>query len=116
LGLYDPLLAVVRQVDPPPPARPRDPPGSRFDLKRTAGRLGLSPDYMPRWFRAQVGIPLHTYLIRVRAHAARHMHEQDGMKIDRLASAAGFSDASHLSRRFKDVFGHRPGQRRLGTR
>lgn len=89
---------------------------ARFDLKRTASRLGLSPDYLPRWFRSQVGVALHSYLIRVRVHAARHLHEQDGMKIDRLASAVGFSDASHLSRRFKDVFGHRPGQRRLGTR
>lgn len=88
---------------------------ARFDLKRTASRLGLSPDYMPRWFRSQLGVALHSYLIRVRVHAARHMHEQDGMKIDRLASAAGFSDASHLSRRFKDVFGYRPGQRRPGA-
>jgi transcriptional regulator GlxA family with amidase domain len=35
------------------------------------------------------------------------------MKLDAVAIAVGFHDASHLSRAFVKVLGHRPGQHRF---
>jgi transcriptional regulator GlxA family with amidase domain len=88
---------------------------AHFNLNRMADQLGLHPYYLSRWFRRQAGVALTSYLIRVRLHAARHLLEQGDTKMDHLAPEVGFYDASHLSRSFLEVFGRRPGQRRLAT-
>lgn len=87
---------------------------ARFRLPSLADRLGVSPYYLSRCFHQRVGVSLTSYLTRVRVHAARQFLEQNSMKLDTIALAVGFHDASHLSRAFVRVLGHRPGQHRSG--
>jgi AraC-like DNA-binding protein/CheY-like chemotaxis protein len=82
---------------------------ARFRLSSLADRLGVSPYYLSRLFHRHVGVSLASYLTRVRVHAARQLLEQNGTKLDAVALAVGFHDASHLSRAFVRVLGHRPG-------
>ncbi len=76
------------------------------DLAQVAG---LSPYHLVRVFRAETGLPPHTYLTQVRIRRAK-THLQAGEPIAAVAAATGFSDQSHLTRRFKRIVGVTPGQ------
>ncbi len=62
-----------------------------------------------RVFRQETGLPPHTYLIQLRINQAK-AHLQAGETIAEVAAATGFSDQSHLTRRFKRIVGVTPGQ------
>lgn len=69
----------------------------------------LSPFYLLRVFRNQVGCPPHEYQTQVRiAHARKLIRE--GKPISDVALETGFFDQSHFSRKFKRIVGVPPGQ------
>ena len=68
----------------------------------------MSAFYLIRKFRRYYGVPPHRYLDLVRVQRAKLMLQQ-GARISDTAFAAGFSDQSHLTRRFKRVVGVTPG-------
>jgi AraC-like DNA-binding protein len=70
---------------------------------------GVSPFHLSRLFRARYGLPPYMYLEMVRVHRAQEMLRR-GDPISQIAFATGFSDQSHLTRRFKRVVGVPPGQ------
>jgi AraC-like DNA-binding protein len=78
-------------------------------LTQLAGISGVSPFHLSRQFRARYGLPPYMYLELVRVNRAREMLRR-GEPISRIAFATGFSDQSHLTRRFKRVVGVPPGQ------
>jgi transcriptional regulator GlxA family with amidase domain len=61
-----------------------------------------------RLFRNQVGMSPHAYLIQLRLERARKLIDS-GLSIADAALLAGFSDQSHLTRRFKKRYGLTPG-------
>jgi AraC-like DNA-binding protein len=61
-----------------------------------------------RLFRNQVGMSPHAYLIQLRLERARKLIDS-GQSIADAALLAGFSDQSHLTRRFKKRYGLTPG-------
>lgn len=61
-----------------------------------------------RLFRNQVGMSPHAYLIQLRLERARELLD-DGQNIADAALLSGFSDQSHLTRRFKKRYGLTPG-------
>ena len=69
---------------------------------------GLSPFYLIRAFRRAYGLPPYMYVEHLRVHHARRLIEQ-GESIVNAALESGFSDQSHLTRRFKRTFGITPG-------
>ena len=77
-------------------------------LETLAGLSGISPFHLVRLFRAQTGLPPHTYLTHVRILRAKALLAL-GLPIADVALAVGFSDQSHLTRRFKRVVGIPPG-------
>lgn len=81
-------------------------------LQELARGAGVSTYYLSRWFLERTGMPLSTYVKLVRVQAARHLLQHTLEKIDAIAAAVGFHDASHLSRAFVKVTGRRPGQDR----
>jgi transcriptional regulator GlxA family with amidase domain len=85
---------------------------AELNLNALAERLNVSSSYLSRTFHRQVGVSLRAYVTRVRVYAARHLLEQGPMKLDAVAHAVGFHDASHLSRIFVEITGRRPGQHR----
>jgi AraC-like DNA-binding protein len=89
---------------------------SRVTLADVAAVAGMSEFHCIRVFRRATGVPPYAYLDLLRVARARTLLES-GMAISRVAYAAGFSDQSHLTRRFKRVVGVTPGvyARRAGS-
>lgn len=76
-------------------------------LERLAERVGLSPSRLMHVFTESVGIPIRPYLrwLRVQRAATAIV---TGMPLATAAIEAGFSDAAHMSRTFKQMFGLTP--------
>lgn len=78
-------------------------------LSELARLVGLSPYYVHRVFEREVGMPPHVYLESVRIREAQRLLAQ-GEPIAQVAAELGFSDQSHLTRRFTHLLGVTPGQ------
>ena len=71
--------------------------------------MALSPYYLLRAFRAEVGMPPHAYLESIRIRRAQRLIEA-GQPLAEVAAEMGFSSQSHLTQRFKQIIGVTPGQ------
>lgn len=80
-----------------------------WTLDRLAAAVGTSRFALSRRFRAHYGLGLHDWLMDARLRQARHWLA-DGMPVAEVAAACGFTDQSHLARRFKKGFGITPGR------
>jgi AraC-like DNA-binding protein len=68
---------------------------------------GLTEFHLIRAFHREFGLPPHAYHVRLKLARAREML-LGGAPVARTAFACGFADQSHLSRKFKDVYGLTP--------
>ena len=82
-----------------------------ISLENIAGAVGLSRFHFLRLFKETTGLPPHAYLIQRRVELARQSIEK-GSPLADAAIEAGFADQSHLTRRFKAVYGVTPGEYR----
>src|SRR6185503_13550867 len=80
-----------------------------ISLTQLAAHVSLSPYYLLRAFRAEVGMPPHAYLESVRIRHAQRLIEE-GKPLAAVAAEVGFSSQSHLTNRFKQLIGVTPGQ------
>ena len=83
-------------------------------LKELAAAAGLSSFYFLRTFKRVTGMPPHAYLNQIRLERARALLCA-GEPPAQVAAALGFTDQSHLIRRFKAAFGVTPGQYRAAS-
>jgi AraC-like DNA-binding protein len=86
-----------------------------INLTQLAEHVSLSPYYLLRTFRAQMGMPPYAYLESLRVRHAQRLIEK-GKPLAEVALEVGFSSQSHLTNRFKQIIGVTPGQyaRRIG--
>jgi AraC-like DNA-binding protein len=68
---------------------------------------GLTEFHLLRAFHREFGLPPHAYHVRLKLARAREML-LGGATVVRTAFACGFADQSHLSRKFKEVYGLTP--------
>jgi AraC-like DNA-binding protein len=80
-----------------------------ISLAELAALVSLSPYYFARAFERETGLPPHGYLENVRIRKAREFLDE-GQSLAGAALAAGYSDQSHLTHRFKRFLGITPGQ------
>ncbi|MBD1998577.1 helix-turn-helix transcriptional regulator [Oculatella sp. FACHB-28] len=78
-------------------------------LEYLAQMVNLSPYYLNRVFRKEVGIPPHKYQIQVRIDHAKALLQQ-GLSVKQVAEQLGFADVSHFTRHFKQLVQVTPGQ------
>jgi len=78
-------------------------------LDQLAALVNLNACHMLRLFAGTVGMPPHAYLTYVRARQAKRLLAV-GVSIADAACLTGFVDQSHLTKRFKRVYGITPGQ------
>jgi AraC-like DNA-binding protein len=81
-------------------------PVSAPELAKVAG---LSRFQLTRQFQKMYGLPLHAYHLQVRLEQAK-CDLRKGQPIAAVAANLGFSDQSHLHRRFQRSFGVAPGE------
>ncbi|MBN8577890.1 MAG: helix-turn-helix transcriptional regulator [Cytophagales bacterium] len=78
-----------------------------FSLESLAEIACLSTSRFTHLFKDQVGIPLRPFILWCRMRVALTA-VLSGMTLTQSAYEAGFSDTSHLSRTFMDMFGVNP--------
>ncbi|MEM8784370.1 MAG: AraC family transcriptional regulator [Pseudomonadota bacterium] len=79
-------------------------------LRDLADAAGLSPYHFARSFKTAMGVAPHGYVLEMRLKRAYELAAKTGDPLSEIAAATGFSDQSHLTRRFKAKFGLTPGQ------
>ncbi len=79
-----------------------------ISLDLLAGEVGLSKYHFLRQFKRVIGLTPHAFHLHRRVELARQALEQGSSPAD-AAALAGFADQSHLTRRFKTVYGLTPG-------
>ncbi|AEI64735.1 helix-turn-helix domain-containing protein [Corallococcus macrosporus] len=85
-------------------------------LEALAQVAGLSPSRLMHTFTESVGVPLRPYLLWLRLQRAAGAIAA-GRTLGEAAHAAGFSDAAHLTRTFRRMFGTTPSSlQRRGPR
>lgn len=77
-------------------------------LKKIATHIHLSPDRLSHLFKEQIGIPIQKYIIWNRLKVAVNLMLAQQLNLTQAAYAAGFYDAAHFSRQFKEMLGVKP--------
>lgn len=85
------------------------------DIEELAEIAQLSSAHLTRTFARTVGLPLFSYVAERRLAHARVLLAE-GRAVSWVAYACGFSDHSHLSRRFRERFESTPGAWQLCCR
>ena len=85
----------------------RDNPGEPVTIADLAALAGLTESHLIRAFHREFGLPPHAYHLRRRLAAASELLAS-GVSVSTVAYECGFADQSHLSRRFKEVYGLTP--------
>jgi AraC-like DNA-binding protein len=78
-------------------------------LNALAQHVSLSPYYLLRVFRAEVGMPPYAYLENVRIRHTQRLIKA-GKRLAEVAAEVGFSSQSHMTRQFRKIIGVTPGQ------
>jgi AraC-like DNA-binding protein len=78
-------------------------------LRELAAEVGLSPYYLLRVFRDEVGMPPHAYLESMRVQEAQRLLKQ-GEPLAAVAHDLGFNSQSHFTTSFRRIIGVTPGQ------
>lgn len=78
-----------------------------IDIKSLASKVFISESRLMHLFKSEIGIPIRKYILWNRlALAVKSVLE--GRNLTEASYAAGFSDSSHFTRTFKDMFGITP--------
>lgn len=85
--------------------------GSSLDINELAHLCGCSACHLIRLFRRETGMTPHAYLMEVRLCHARSLLAGSN-PISEIAFDAGFTDQSHLTRRFRARYGLTPAEYR----
>jgi AraC-like DNA-binding protein len=86
-------------------------PGLPWSLRSLAAVAGYAPHHLSRVFRACTGSTVSAHRDRVRLALAAEL-AGDGMPLADVATACGFVDHAHLTRRTRQVLGTVPSQLR----
>ncbi len=82
-----------------------------LSLGSLAAAAGLSPSRFMHLFTESVGVPLRPYILWLRLQRASS-ELMEGATVSQAAHRAGFSDAAHLNRTFRRMFGSSPTEKR----
>lgn len=83
-------------------------PGRPHRLCDVARAVGVSPSHLSHVFHAEVGLPLHRYLLQLRMAQAIERLRHGERDLSRLALDLGFATHSHFSAAFRRTFGVPP--------
>lgn len=83
-------------------------PRADVSLAALAREVAASPFHLARTFRAATGVPVHQYLLQLRAALALERLADDDVSLGMLALELGFASHSHFTTAFRRVVGTTP--------
>ncbi len=89
---------------------------SRASTEALARHIGLSPTYLQRVFRAQVGESPAVYARRLRLERAAWLLSRPGATVTEVALESGYEAPEAFTRAFRSRFGVSPSEYRRGLR
>lgn len=78
-------------------------------ITEAAARAGISPTRLSHRFSSEIGLPFRRFVLWTRVKRAVAITREGG-DLTTAAIGAGFSDAAHLSRTFRAMFGLSPSE------
>ncbi len=109
MAASDPRIAFVIALMEKHRARP-------LSVGELAQAVNLSPSYLTRLFRTELGVSPARYDREARLDLARDLIDTSFLTVKEVMAAAGWSDPSHFCREFKRKFGEAPRMRRVRAR
>lgn len=85
------------------------------DYEMLARSVQLSPRYLSSLFKTYTGMPLKTYITRLRLERAKILLTETSMSVTQAADALGYSDIGYFSKLFKSEYGYSPREFRNRT-
>jgi two-component system response regulator YesN len=79
-------------------------------LDRAAKELSLSPAYLSRLFKSEMGVGLVEYINRVRVEAGVKLLQSGELSVKEVYEKVGFNNYSYFFRVFKEITGQTPQQ------
>lgn len=89
--------------------------GERLTLDALAAMAAVSPSYLIRLFKRQMGTTPHDYLLRYRISRAKELLAETTLPSAAIAVQVGFASESNFSYRFKQMVGQGPRAYRLSS-
>lgn len=80
----------------------------KITLEDVAGHVMLSPSYLSKLFREELGMTFNSFLTSVRIERSRMLLLSDQLTIAQIAEYSGFFDQSYFNKVFKRVTGLTP--------
>ena len=85
---------------------------SNLTVKKVALEVGLSPDYLTRLFKKELGVNIITYINRKRIHTSLELLKSTNLSIEEIGDLIGLSNTSYFYTIFKREIGVSPKQYR----
>ncbi len=85
-----------------------------ISLEKISKNMYLSPVYISKIFKEEIGESPINYLIQVRLAKALELLEEGGLTVKAVAKSVGYDDAYHFSKIFKKYYGKPPSKFKKG--
>ena len=85
---------------------------SNLTVKKVANEVGLSPDYLTRLFKKELGVNIITYINRKRIYNSLELLKNTNLSIEEIGDLIGLSNTSYFYTIFKREIGVSPKQYR----
>lgn len=85
---------------------------SNLTVKKVAHEVGLSPDYLTRLFKKELGVNIITYINKKRIYTSLELLKDTNLSIDEIVDLIGLSTTSYFYTLFKREIGVSPKQYR----
>ena len=85
---------------------------TRLSLSNLANKLNVSPSYLSKRFKKELGISLFEYITKVRIEKSKSLLKDKNISIVDVAIRSGFEDQAYYARTFKKIMGLTPTQYR----
>ena len=89
---------------------------SNLTVKKVAHEVGLSPDYLTRLFKKELGVNIITYINRKRIYTSLKLLKNTNLSIDEISDLVGLNNTSYFYTLFKKEIGISPNKYRVNLK
>lgn len=80
-----------------------------LSLDVVAAKVFISPKYMSRLFKEELGVTYTEYVTSKRLEKAKTLIERNNMTIEQIAVTVGYGTSAYFIKKFKETYGCTPG-------